>query len=75
MCIAALPAVRRKASEKTRRQAYRLKGGYAIPAVGLAICIWLMLQTTRANWIAVGLLLGLGIVLYVLEKRFLGEAE
>ena len=74
LCIAALPAVRRKADEDTRRQAYRLKGGYAIPAAGLAICIWLMLQTTAANWIAVGLLLGLGIALYLLEQRFLKPA-
>ena len=33
-----------------------------------------MLHTTRANWIAVGLLLSLGIVLYVIEKRFLEPA-
>ena len=74
LCIAALPAVRRKASADTRREAYRLKGGYLIPAAGFGICLWLMLHTTRANWIAVGLLLSLGIVLYVIEKRFLKPA-
>lgn len=71
LCIAALPAVRRKASDETRREAYRLRGGYVIPLVGLGICFWLMLHTTQANWIAVGLLLSLGIALYFIEKRFL----
>ncbi len=74
MCIAALPAVRRKASEDTRRQAYRLKGGYLVPVAGLGICFWLMLHTTVQNWIAVGLLLTLGIVLFLAEKRFLKPA-
>ena len=71
LCIAALPAVRKQASEETRRNAYRLKGGYAIPIAGLAICFWLMLQTTRDNWIAVGLLLGVGVALYLVELRFM----
>ncbi len=71
LCIAALPAVRTKANEQTRREAYRLKGGYAIPLAGLGICFWLMLHTTQANWMAVGLLLSLGVGLYFVEKRFL----
>ena len=69
LCIGSLPAVRRKASAETHRDAYRLKGGYAIPIAGLGICSWLMLHTTRANWTAVGLLLSLGIGLYILEMR------
>ncbi len=71
VCIAALPAVRKQASEETRRNAYRLRGGYAIPIVGFAICLWLMLQTTRENWIAVGLLLSVGVALFLVEKRFM----
>ena len=71
LCIAALPAVRKQASEETRRNAYRLKGGYTIPIAGLAICFWLMLQTTRDNWVAVGLLLGVGVALYLVELRFM----
>ena len=74
LCIASLPTVRRKASEDTRREAYRLKGGYAIPIAGFGICLWLMLHTTQANWIAVGLLLSLGIALYFIEKQFLKPA-
>ena len=71
LCIAALPAVRMQASEETRKNAYRLKGGYTIPVAGLGICVWLMLQTTRENWVAVCLLLGAGVALYVFEKRFM----
>ena len=75
VCIAALPTVRKKASDETRREAYRLKGGWTIPIAGLGICVWLMLHTTGANWMAVGLLLSLGIALYFIEKRFLKPAE
>ena len=75
LCIAALPAVRNQASEETRRHAYRLVGGYTIPIIGMAICFWLMLQTTRDNWIAVGLLLGAGVLLYLVEKRFMKTGE
>ncbi len=74
LCIAALPAVHKQADEETRRHAYRLKGGYTIPLVGLGICLWLMLQTTSENWIAVGLLLGAGVALFLLEKRFAQSA-
>ncbi len=69
ICIASLPAVRNKADEKTREQAYRLRGGPVIPLLAFGICVWLMLQTTSSNWIAVGLLLGAGLLLYGLEKR------
>ncbi len=68
--IASLPAVRRKADEETRRNAYRLKGGYAIPVIGLAICCWLLLQSKSESWQVVSILLALGGVMYALEKWF-----
>lgn len=71
LCIASLPTVRKQASEETRQNAYRLRGGYTIPVIGLGICLWLMLQTTRDNWIAVGLLLGAGVALFIIEKHFM----
>lgn len=71
LSICALPTIRRRASEEGRRHAFRLKGGYLIPLLGLGICLWLIAQTTRENWIAVGALLALGVCLYILEQRFL----
>lgn len=67
-CIAALPAVRRNASDEVRRDAFRLRGGYLVPAVALLVCFWLLLQTSRENWVAVGLLLAVGLCLYLLER-------
>ncbi|MGB5256870.1 MAG: APC family permease [Woeseiaceae bacterium] len=69
ICIASLPAIRRNASDEVRRNAYRLKGGYAIPLLGLAICIWLLMQSKAESWIAVSILIGIGLFLYWLEKR------
>ena len=66
--IASLPAVRRKADEETRRNAYRLKGGYAIPVIGLAICCWLLLQSKSESWRVVAILLAIGGALYAVEK-------
>lgn len=69
VCIAALPAIRRNADEAVRAKAYRLKGGYAIPAIGLAICVWLLMQSKAESWIAVSILLAIGIFFYWIEKR------
>jgi len=66
--IASLPAVRRKADEETRKNAYRLKGGYTIPIVGLAICCWLLAQSRAESWKVVSILLAIGGALYALEK-------
>ena len=38
VCIAALPTIRRNADEAARQKAYRLKGGYTVPIIGIGIC-------------------------------------
>ncbi len=69
ICIASLPAIRRKASPEVRKNAYRLKGGYSIPVVGLAVCIWLLMQSKADSWIAVSILIAIGMFFYWIEKR------
>ena len=69
ICIASLPAVRRNASEEVRKNAYRLKGGYAIPLLGLLICIWLLMQSKAESWIAVSILIAIGLFFFWIEKR------
>jgi len=69
ICIAALPSIRRNADEETREHAYRLWGGYTIPLIGLLTSVWLMLQSKQESWIVVGILLSIGALLYVVEKR------
>ena len=68
VCIASLPAIRRKADAETRRKAYRLPGGYAIPIAALGICVWLVAQSKVDDWIRVSVLLAVGLALYLLEN-------
>ena len=69
ICIASLPTIRRNASDAVRQNAFRLKGGFTIPLLGLSICIWLLMQSTAESWIAVSVLIGIGLFLYWIEKR------
>jgi len=69
VCIASLPAIRKKADEETRRQAYRLPGSYAIPLLGFLICVWLLTHSTTEAWIGIGVLLAVGIALYFVEQK------
>jgi amino acid transporter len=70
LSIASLPIIRRQADDETRAHAYHIKGGYAVPIVGLAICIWLTTHASVEDWKTIGMLLGIGFVLYVVERRF-----
>lgn len=69
ICIASLPAIRRNASDEVRKKAYRLKGGYFIPIIALAICTWLLMQSKAESWIAVSILIAIGIFFFWIEKR------
>ena len=75
VCIASLPAIRRKADSEARQRAFRLRGGYTIPLIGLLICIWLLAQSESESWIAVAALLGVGWIFYAAEQfiQFLSQ--
>ena len=73
LCIGSLPVIRNRASDAMKARAYRIRGGYAIPLVGLAICLWLTAQANADNWRTVGILLAVGFVLYAVERRFLSR--
>jgi amino acid transporter len=65
--LAALP--RLKARFGHEAQAMRLPGGFLVPALGLAICTWLMLQVKfEAVW-KTAALMALGTLLYVIARR------
>ncbi len=68
LCIAALPTIRRQASEEVRAQAYRLKGGYSIPAIAMVVCVWIAAQSKPETWIFTGKLLLIGLVFYVIAR-------
>lgn len=69
LCICALPIIRKQATEQERKEAYRLKGGYTIPLVALAVSVWLGAQSTMLSWqVTAGLLL-FGLILYALAAQ------
>ncbi len=68
VCIAALPTIRRNASDAVRAEAFRLPLGMLIPIAGLLICVWLMAQSKMQSWVVVGGLLAVGGILYAIES-------
>jgi amino acid transporter len=69
LCISALPAIRRSATDEQKADAYQLKGGYAIPAFALLLCLWMGAQASLLSWQVTGGLVGLGLVFYALSAR------
>ena len=68
VCIAALPVIKGKADRTTIERAYRIKGGYTIPLVGLALCLWMITFSTAKSWMLVGILLVVGLGIYQGEQ-------
>ena len=66
-CIAALPALRRRAADDPA--AMRLPGGLLIPGVAVFICLALLTQVKPMDYLATGVMLGVGSVLYALARR------
>ena len=69
LSICALPRIRRQASPEAAASAYRLKGGYTIPAVALLFCIWIGAQSSAQSWMVTGALLAVGLTLYALASK------
>lgn len=69
MCIAALPRVRKTATPEMREGAFRLPGGYTIPVVAAAICLWACTQAAAQSWLIVGSVAVVGIVLFWATAR------
>ena len=69
LCISSLPAIRRKATEEDRADAYRLKGGYAIPGFALLLCLWMGAQASLLSWQVTGGLVAAGLVLYAVSAQ------
>lgn len=68
VCIASLPAIRRSADNDARARAFRLKGGYAVPIIAMAICFWLLAQSDQHSWITVIALLAVGWLFFAIER-------
>jgi amino acid transporter len=69
--IAALPVIKRRADPEVSANAFRLPGGYTIPAIALALCVWIASYSKPESWIFTGGLLLVGLALFGLEKLIL----
>lgn len=62
-CVAALPALRRRAPG-----ALRLPGGLLVPGLAVVVCLALLTQAKLADYLATAALLGAGTLLYALSR-------
>jgi len=69
LCIAALPIIKKRATTEEKAEAWRLKGGYIIPAAGMILCLWIAAQSTAESWKVTGALLAAGLVLYAIAAQ------
>lgn len=70
LCIAALPTLKRRFGAQVG--ALRLPGGFAIPALGLGVCAWLLVQAIKVKSDALGLTAGFivgGALLFAWSRR------
>ncbi|MCJ7558458.1 MAG: APC family permease [Gammaproteobacteria bacterium] len=67
LCIGAIPRLRRKFGADEAR--FHLPGGYLIPILGAAVCIWLLSQVSLDAVLSTALFLALGSVLYLFARR------
>ena len=67
--ICALPFIVKKADEKTKSQSFNLLGGYTIPAIALAVCLWITAQSNLDAWKLTLLLLSFGLILFYVARR------
>jgi amino acid transporter len=66
MSCAAIPKLRPQFRGEGR---FILKGGYAIPILGIAACVWLMLQVSERSIWMTAIFIGIGSFLYWVGKR------
>ena len=66
MSCAAIPKLRPQFRGEGR---FILKGGYAIPVLGIAACVWLMLQVSERSIWMTAVFVGIGSILYWVGKR------
>ena len=67
MCIATLPVLHRKLGEFEGQ--FRLFGGMAVPVLALVLSLWLMTHASMKSWLATGVFMLLGSVMYLITRR------
>ena len=68
VCIASLPIINKRANEETRKQAFKLPGGYFIPLMGLIVCIGAIFQASLNSWLYMFGFIAFGSLFYAANK-------
>lgn len=69
LCIATIPALRRQDREAdSDAPRFRLPGGYAIPALALLICTWLLISVSWVSVAVTAAFLAVGALVYLWMK-------
>jgi hypothetical protein len=66
MSCAAIPKLRPQFRGEGR---FILKGGYAIPVLGIGACLWLMLQVSSQSIWMTAIFVGIGSLLFWIGKK------
>lgn len=61
-CLAALPVLRR--TQPARPGRFRLRWGYAIPALAALFSLWLLFQVEHRSWLALAVFVAAGMLVY-----------
>jgi amino acid transporter len=67
LCIGAIPRLRRRFGEGEAR--FHLPGGYLIPILGAAVCVWLLSQVSLDAVLSTALFLAMGGGLYLFARN------
>ena len=67
VCIGALPHLRRKYASAPGQKT--LPGGYLLPVLGVAVCVWLLTQITLNGALVTAAFLAVGGVLYLFRRQ------
>ena len=73
LVIASLPIIKKQAEPEVMADAFKLPGGYTIPLIAIALCIWIASHSSLESWIFVSQLLVVGLVLFGIEKLVLAK--
>jgi len=65
--IASLPGLNKTLPE--HKDNFRLWGGFAIPALGLVLCVWLGTHAKQEAWFTIAAFMAMGTVLYALARK------
>ena len=68
LCIAAIPFVRRRATDEQLERAFRPPLANVIHVTSLVICVWMASQASLAAWKMTALLFAIGLALYLLAR-------